>query len=592
MKTNTNLDIFTYNILAQINHLNIILDSTKQTLNEKHIAIAKTIKHILEITPYEMTPEELQQLAEPLDIIELNIADIDGNLINSNIPSYIGDDYKTSETTLIYMLLADGSITEFAEEPRASILPDLSLGDIIHFAGVTLTGGGFVQLGFNADVMGKLQNEINIGQAIKEIRIGDNGYGMVLSAGIVTAHPYDDYFGKDVSEEEWYKAVSYGSGFIWIVIDGKKYYAGYRNVNDNTVIGLVPESDYYRELNQVLIDSVIFLVLAIILMFVVVYFVLSRLLNPIKHLVRGLDKIAQGNLDTRIEGHYNDEFDEIKDAVNSMAADIKAHMNVISGIEYASKIQKNMLPPESTFMESFADYHCIWKPKDIVGGDFYWIKHFDGGTVLCVCDCTGHGTPGALLTMLVASTFEATVTENNYTDPAQVIWELEKRLVAGLNVKHFSKNIERGLDINDGCDLAVLYVAKDGTVLISAGNTNVFICDGVKVTRIKGQKLRVGCGILKNKDDIKIITIPANNNNKFYIASDGLYEQIGGEENIPFGYDKLEEIILENHTEPQCVISEKIWQAFEVYRGNNARRDDFELVSFKPRLESNGNQGG
>ena len=258
---------------------------------------------------------------------------------------------------------------------------------------------------------------------------------------------------------------------------------------------------------------------------------------------------------------------------------------IIAGIEYASKIQKNLLPLESAFKEAFSDHSIIWKPKDIVGGDIYWVKNFDEGTIMCVCDCTGHGTPGALLTMLVVSTFEAAVNEGNYKDTAQIIWELEKRLVCMLNLDTGEQQGDRGVNLSDGCDLAVVYAARDGSVNFSSGNIHVFVSDGGEVTRHRGQRIRVGDGMLKSKDSIKVTTIPPGADKKFYIASDGLYEQIGGEDKIPFGYDVFSKIILENHGEKQSAIAERIWRAFEEYRGDNPRRDDFELVTFMPKTK-------
>jgi serine phosphatase RsbU (regulator of sigma subunit) len=341
-----------------------------------------------------------------------------------------------------------------------------------------------------------------------------------------------------------------------------------------------------------------------------IYMFAYSTVRQVRGLRGGLGKIAGGDLDARIEGSYNVEFNEIREAVNSMAADIKMHISgkldaeraahefelakgradaardaVISSLEYASRIQRSLLPPDSELEAAFADYACIWKPKDIVGGDIYWIKRFGGDAVLCVCDCTGHGTPGALLTVIVASAFEATVSADNCKDPAQIVWELEKRLVAVLNVETPPAGVRsRGLTINDGCDLAVLCVASDGAVTFSAGNTHVYLCDGAKATRFRGQRIRVGEGTLRNKEDVKVTALPANPNNKFYIASDGLYEQIGGADEMPFGYDTLERIILENHAERQSVISEKVWSAFEEYRGENPRRDDFELITFRPKV--------
>jgi serine phosphatase RsbU (regulator of sigma subunit) len=440
------------------------------------------------------------------------------------------------------------------------------------------------------NIFTEIKHRVFADKIINEIKIGDNGYGFVIENGIVTAHPDDNFINKEVKGETWYENVNSGSGFKWIIVDNKRYYAGYKNFDNYTFVGLVTRADYYQELNRVLIESIRLMIFSIVVMIIVTFFVIRKLLMPIKHLVKGLGIIAD-DLDARIEGSYNDEFDEIKDAVNSMADDIKKHMNIISGIEYASRIQKNLLPPDSSFVEFFEDYSCIWKPKDIVGGDIYRVKSFNEGAVLCACDCTGHGTPGALLTMLVVSAFEAVVTPLNYKDTAQIIWELEKRLVSELNVNN--KNTQKGLIINDGCDLAVLFIAREGSVSISAGNTNIFICDGKKVTRIKGQKLRVGDSTLKRKEDVEVTDIQANPNNKFYIATDGLYEQIGrlkeDEQLLPFGFKRFEKLILENHAKRQSVIADNIWKAFEEYRGGNARRDDFQLITFKPKIINGGN---
>jgi len=323
--TDENLSMFSENILTQINHLEIILDATKQTLSQKHIAIAKSIAFMLDNTAGYLTPRNLQQLAEPLDIIELSIADRNGIITNSSVPKYIGFDYKSSEITEKYMALANGTLNELSEEPRASVFYDDLPGEINHYVGLA-RARGFIQIGFNAGVIGRLQNEINIERTIKETRIGANGYGIVLSSGIITAHPDESLLGKDVSGEQWYKMTSAGDGVKWIEIDGESYYAGYKNEKGVTVIGLAPEADYYRDLHHLRTVTLTFLVMVIALMTIIVYFILDRLLQPINHLAKGLKEIGAGHLDARIEGSYNDEFDKIKDAVNSMAADIKKYM--------------------------------------------------------------------------------------------------------------------------------------------------------------------------------------------------------------------------------------------------------------------------
>lgn len=330
--------------------------------------------------------------------------------------------------------------------------------------------------------------------------------------------------------------------------------------------------------------------------------IIKSIAVPISEAEGVLAEIAKGNFSARITGSYKGEFETIKNSLNYTAMQLAVYIQetiaaqeivnklniekarveaaseaMFSGINYASSIQRNILPPNSVLSEAFSDYSVIWKPRDIVGGDIYWLKNFEKGSLLCVCDCTGHGTPGALLTMLVTSTFDTMVTEENCRDTAQVIYMLDKRLSGVLNAEASSA---RG-SVREGCDLAVLFIDKNGSVSISSGHTHVFVCDGKAVTQVKGQNLYIGEGSLKGKDEVKVTTLPANNDNKFYVASDGLYDQGGGENDVPFGYKNVNRLILGCHNESMSFIAGKIWENFELHRGTALRLDDFQLIAFK-----------
>jgi len=184
--------------------------------------------------------------------------------------------------------------------------------------------------------------------------------------------------------------------------------------------------------------------------------------------------------------------------------------------------------------------------------------------------------------MLVVSAFESIITEKNHKETAHILYMLDRRLASVLHVDGEEKTNSGIMDINDGCDLAVLFISKDGSIIISAGNINVYVCDGKEVIRHKGQSIFAGEGALKSEDDVNTIVVPANADNKYYISSDGLFDQVGGEKGRRFGTKTFQRIILENHNEKQAVITDMIWEAFEEYRGNEPRRDDFEFFAFKP----------
>jgi hypothetical protein len=258
------------------------------------------------------------------------------------------------------------------------------------------------------------------------------------------------------------------------------------------------------------------------------------------------------------------------------------HQILMDSINYASVIQRGILPKDDAFTQAFSDHSVIWDPRDTVGGDIYWIKTFEKGSLLAVCDCTGHGVPGALLTALVVSSFEEIVTGDTCDDPAAIVWMLDQKLARIFEAEERDTKGRRGTHIKNGCDLAVSFIGKDGSVTVASGNFNIFICNGKEVTRLKGQRIYVGEGRLKGSEDVRVTTVPANADNKFYISSDGMYDQIGGEHGHSFGYTIFKNLILEHHGNDQKTISEKIWEAFENYRGAQERRDDFELITFRP----------
>lgn len=260
------------------------------------------------------------------------------------------------------------------------------------------------------------------------------------------------------------------------------------------------------------------------------------------------------------------------------------HATILSSIRYASKIQRNLLPTESSLTAAFADHAAIWRPKDVVGGDIYWLRSFALGTVLVVCDCTGHGTPGALLTVLVSTTLDALVDEKSCGQPALIMAELDAHVAGVLGSRDPLQTGQESdvTDIRDGCDMAVFFVANDGAVVFASSGVQVFSCDGDKVTRFKAQHLNIGAGALSDPSTVRLTTVPHCPGQKFYVASDGLYDQIGGEEEHSFGYHPVRDIILEHHAQPMSEIAKKLWQAFELHKGENTMRDDVELIAFMP----------
>jgi serine phosphatase RsbU (regulator of sigma subunit) len=446
---------------------------------------------------------------------------------------------------------------------------------------------------------GVLIHEINRRYVAPVKLLGGSGYAMIVnSAGTIIGHKNEALLGEKIPENLRERIMTLGMEYAAFedTVDGvpSMLFVKRDNIADWFPIVIVSVSDFYTASDFVKRAIAALATGVILLLTVIVLCAVNGVTRALSATIRYAETVSRGGLEAELAVRRDDEVGVLAQSLRDMVASLKqmiavatqktreaqeATETLIQGINYASKIQRDLLPRNYAFDKAFSDYFIIWKPRDIVGGDIFWLKNFEQGTVLCVCDCTGHGTSGAMLTMLVVSALEACVWPNNCNDTAGIIWQLEQKLVTNFSVNTGERNLD---EIRDGCDLAVVFIARDGSVSISSGHIPVFICDGKEVRQIKGQKIAVGEGKLKSKEEINVVQIEANADNTFYIGSDGLFDQPGGPLSIPFGFKAFKQIILENHNGKLSDISEKVWNAFEEYRGDEVRVDDIQLISFKP----------
>jgi len=471
-----------------------------------------------------------------------------------------------------------------------------STGRLVSFISVPVFDEGKIIGVLMASV---LIHEINRRYVIPVELLGGYGYAMIVnSAGTIIGHKNDDLLGQKIPEnlQARIKTLDVGHVAFQETVDGvpSMLFVERHNLTDWFPIVIVSLSDFSAP-SQFVTRAIIILAAGVILLLtVIVLFTVNGVTKALSAAIRYAETVSRGDLEAKLSVRRDDEVGVLAQSLHDMVASLK-HMifvakektreaekateTIIQGINYASKIQRDLLPRNHAFDKAFQDYYIIWKPRDIVGGDIFWLKNFERGTILCVCDCTGHGTSGAMLTMLVVSALESCIWPNNCHDTAGIIWQIEQKLVSNFSVNAGERNLD---EIQDGCDLAVLFIARDGSVSISSGHIPVFVCDGKEVRQIKGQRIAVGEGRLKSKDEVNVVRIEANPDNTFYIGSDGLFDQPGGALSIPFGYKTFSRLILDNHGEKLSVISEKVWKIFEEYRGDEIRVDDIQLLSFKP----------
>ena len=249
----------------------------------------------------------------------------------------------------------------------------------------------------------------------------------------------------------------------------------------------------------------------------------------------------------------------------------KSHKKIQHSINYASRIQQALLPEDSFLLENFSSHFIINKPKDIVSGDFYYLKKKNEFIIIAVADCTGHGVPGAFVSMLGISFLNEIINENKVESAAEILEKLR------LKVKTSLKQIDRKSLNKDGMDIAICVLdTKTMKLNFSGANNPLFIVKEKSFEEIKATR---------NPISIHPKEIPFKNNeiqlqklDKIYMFSDGYVDQFGGEKGKKFKKNKFRELFTHNHTsslrEQKIILTETL----EKWQGSKYQQTDDILI--------------
>ncbi|MDD5330003.1 MAG: SpoIIE family protein phosphatase [Sulfuricella sp.] len=267
---------------------------------------------------------------------------------------------------------------------------------------------------------------------------------------------------------------------------------------------------------------------------------------------------------------------------------------VMESINYASIIQKSFQrSSKEDLAASLDDYFMRWEPRDRVGGDYYFCKKFDDGFFFALIDCTGHGVPGAFMTLIMASFLDHILLEDNRHDPAGALSIMNRKVKTSLgqigeqNIvpidggRHAHDGHEHS---DDGMDTAFCWVNPAAGKLVYAGaKTPIFFIEegAAEVGMLEGD--RKGVGYVDTPMDYAWTNkeIALSRGMRLYLTTDGIIDQIGGPKEISFGKKRFASLLLEHHRKPMTEQEEIIMQAFYQYQGKQRRRDDVSLMGFR-----------
>ncbi|MBF0188925.1 MAG: bacteriohemerythrin, partial [Magnetococcales bacterium] len=250
---------------------------------------------------------------------------------------------------------------------------------------------------------------------------------------------------------------------------------------------------------------------------------------------------------------------------------------ISSSIQYASRIQRSILPPVDTVETLIPDSFVLWEPRDVVGGDMYWCRQWGDGFLVVLGDCTGHGVPGAFMTLIANGALNQAVRDIECGNPAALIGRMHSLIQRVLGQD------KPGGESDDGLELGACFIDAERTSMVFAGaRFPLLLLDKGKSDVIEQRGDRKGIGYRGIPQDYAFTnhTIEIKPGRRFYMTSDGLLDQVGGEKRRGYGKRRLKALLVGHADEPLAKQGLMLSETLVAWQDGETRRDDVSVIGF------------
>lgn len=272
-----------------------------------------------------------------------------------------------------------------------------------------------------------------------------------------------------------------------------------------------------------------------------------------------------------------DEIEAQRDFVTKQRDKI-AHQNTIitDSIEYAKRIQSALFPQEKFLNKVLGEYFIYMKPKNIVSGDFYWVAEKGNKLIITVSDCTGHGVPGAFMSMLGIAFLNEIVNKSKVLKAGKILDQLREIIIDSLHQEYGIKGSK------DGMDMALCIIDKKSLEMQFAGAYNsAFIIRGNEFSELKADKMPIGIHAIKVDKPFSNQEFKLKKQDMLYLFSDGYADQFGGEKGLKFKQNTFKDLLAEIAKLPVDEQQEKIESKMRAWQGDFAQLDDMMIIGIR-----------
>jgi len=253
--------------------------------------------------------------------------------------------------------------------------------------------------------------------------------------------------------------------------------------------------------------------------------------------------------------------------------------DMVASLEYAERIQRALLPTSASLHRSFVDHFIFYQPRDIVSGDFFWVHEQEGEVFVAVADCTGHGVPGAFLSMISADLLRQIIVERRVVNPAEIM------LLLDIGVRNMLRQDES--DVLDGLDLSICrYLPQSGELLYAGANHPMILGLGRGATReVRGTRRTIGEKRRPGQvtRPFQMVALDTTEFDSVYLLTDGYSDQFGQATGRKFGRRRLYQLLADIQHLPMAQQQQLLAQAHTEWRGDRRQVDDLLVIGLRLR---------
>lgn len=269
--------------------------------------------------------------------------------------------------------------------------------------------------------------------------------------------------------------------------------------------------------------------------------------------------------------------------IEAKKREIEIQNNLIQGInndltdsiKYAQRIQKTILPNSTILNNYYSENFIFYKPRNIVSGDYYWIKEVGNMIYVAVVDCTGHGVPGAFMSLISSGILNDSVNSNiNSVNPVSIIEHLRKEI----NIKLNQNDTEL---VKDGLDIALIcYDKSKQTIEFVNANRPLYLISKNELVTLNSENISIG-GYADETSVVPTKTISVKEGDQLFLFTDGITDQFGGDKNKKYNAARLRQFLLMHNHLPMKKIGEKLSNEIKEWQGSYEQTDDILIVGLK-----------